>query len=524
MVFIGSCAGTFYAIDKQTGQKRWSYDIHKDGDQTSFHGNSLIIDDSIIIGTDGQGIGHVYAFERVTGKVLWKHSIARGVPGNYGATTDILHSGANAYVVTIGDELICLDIKTGRLNWSFQSGFARDKFSWSRRPAVIGNRLFFGGIDGILYALDTRTGKEVWKRDFGSRISTHLTGLGDDLYLGTANGHFYRVNQKIGAVLTDFVLAVTPVGVPIIAGDSVLVFLNSKGGDAGAEALACLDLSLTKIRWSQKDSGGWSLTRAYLWRGDVLAGNEAGEVLAFRLNDGSRQWAHSFKGTIRSIGGSDDTLYVGTLNGTLYAYTPQRTGASSAGPTQRQSKQSSELKELRAELERMLDEDQKLRTQTSDIEKKYGRNSRELAALWAEQEAIDKKIFRRLEEIIKQYGWPGESLVGADASLSAFLILQHADYEYQKKYFPLVKEAQRKKEIDPSNVALLEDRILMREGKKQIYGTQLTWSEKTGRYELYPIEDEDHVDLLRASVGLQPIAEYLKTFGLEYVPPRKKEH
>ena len=523
MVFIGSCAGTFYAFDTETGHKRWSYDIHKDGNQTSFHGNSLITDDSIIVGTDGQGIGHVYAFERATGKVLWKYSIARGVPGNYGATTDIVGSGANAYVVTIGDELICLDIKTGRVKWSFQSGFARDKFSWSRRPAVIDNRIFFGGIDGVLYALDPRSGKEVWKRDFGSRISTHLTSLAGDLYLGTANGHFYRVNHKTGAVVTDFILPVTPVGVPVIAEDALLVFLNSKGGDGGAEALACLDLSLTKIRWSQKDSGGWSLTRAYLWRGDVLAGNEAGEVSAFRLNDGTRQWAHMFKGTIRSIGGSGETLYVGTLNGTIYAYSPRKTGESSVGRAQGQGKQSTEIKELRAELEKMLVEDQRLRTQTEDVEKKYGRNSKELAALWAEQEAIDKKILRRLEEIIKQYGWPGESLVGADASLAAFLILQHADYEYQKKYFPLVKEAERKKEIDPSNVALLEDRILMREGKKQIYGTQLTWNEKTRRYELYPIKDEEQVDLLRASVGLQPIAEYLKGFGLEYVPPRKKQ-
>jgi len=229
-----------------------------------------------------------------------------------------------------------------------------------------------------------------------------------------------------------------------------------------------------------------------------------------------------FKGTIRSIGGSGETLYVGTLNGTIYAYSPPETSKSLPGSTQGQSKQSIEIKELRAELEKMLDEDQRLRTHTEDVEKQYGRNSKELAALWAEQEAIDKKILRRLEEIIKQYGWPGESLVGADASLAAFLILQHADYEYQKRYFPLVKEAERKKEISSSNVALLEDRILMREGKKQIYGTQLTWNGKTGRYELYPIEDEDHVDLLRASVGLQPIAEYLKTFGLKYVPRRNR--
>ena len=54
VVLIGSCAGTFYALDKKTGEVRWSYDIKKDGDQTSFHGNPLITEDLIIIGTDGR--------------------------------------------------------------------------------------------------------------------------------------------------------------------------------------------------------------------------------------------------------------------------------------------------------------------------------------------------------------------------------------------------------------------------------------------------------------------------------------
>jgi outer membrane protein assembly factor BamB len=90
--------------DRQSGQRRWSYDIKKDGNQNSFHGNPLITDDLILIGTDG-AMGHVYAFERATGKVVWKHAITRSVSGNGGATTDVLGSGANAYVVTIGDEL-----------------------------------------------------------------------------------------------------------------------------------------------------------------------------------------------------------------------------------------------------------------------------------------------------------------------------------------------------------------------------------------------------------------------------------
>ena len=456
-------------------------------------------------------MGHVYAFERATGKVVWKHPVTRSVSGNGGATTDVLGSGANAYVVTIGDELLCLDVKTGRLNWSFQSRFAGDQFMWSRRPAVSGDLVFFGGITGTLYAIDAKSGKEIWKRDFGSRISTHLTPSGEDLYLGTADGHLYRVNQKTGAVAADLTIGVTPVGVPVVTGDILLVYLNSRGGDGGAEALACLDRALTKIRWSQKSAGGWSLTSPYLWRDRVLAGNEAGEVIAFRLVDGARQETFALKGTIRSIGGIDDTFYIGTLNGTIYAYAGQEKKPASA-----------EIKDLRTELEKMMEDDQKFRTRMMTAEEKYGPNSKEMEALWKEQTELDNRLLKRLEEIIRQYGWPGKSLVGSEASLAAFLIIQHADYEYQKKYFPLINEAMIKGEIEPRHVALLEDRILMREGKKQIYGSQLKRNDQTGKYELWPIEDEENLDKRRAAVGLESIAEYLKHFGLTYVPPKKR--
>ena len=178
---------------------------------------------------------------------------------------------------------------------------------------------------------------------------------------------------------------------------------------------------------------------------------------------------------------------------------------------------------IKAELEKMLEQDQELRRRADEVEEKHGSKSKELEELWEKQREIDKKNLARLEQIIKVNGWPRKSVVGSTASLAAFLILQHADYEYQKKYFPLVNEALKEGEIEPSRVALLEDRILIREGKEQIYGTQLRRNESSGKYELSPIRDEENLDKRRAAVGLSPIAEYLKTFGLEYAPPKKKQ-
>lgn len=148
--------------------------------------------------------------------------------------------------------------------------------------------------------------------------------------------------------------------------------------------------------------------------------------------------------------------------------------------------------------------------------------SDEYRAVLQQQDELDRSNIVKLEKIILQHGWPGKSLVGEAASKAAFLILQHADPIYKKRYFPQLKAAAAQGEARASDVAMMEDRILMGDGKKQRYGTQLHSGPQTGgKIELYPIEDEASVDARRAAVGLPPMAEYLKHFGLEYQPPRK---
>lgn len=183
-------------------------------------------------------------------------------------------------------------------------------------------------------------------------------------------------------------------------------------------------------------------------------------------------------------------------------------------------------KALQSELSRMMEADQKYRAELQENMKRSPSgtgtiSTEEAKVLWDKQAEIDRKNMSRLEEIIKEHGWPGKSLVGEKGARAAFLVVQHADLEPQKKYLPLLKEAVAKGEADASDVAMLEDRILVTEGKKQIYGTQLHRVE--GKLELYPIEGEENVDARRAAVGLPSLAEYLKHFGLEYKPPGKKE-
>jgi hypothetical protein len=112
--------------------------------------------------------------------------------------------------------------------------------------------------------------------------------------------------------------------------------------------------------------------------------------------------------------------------------------------------------------------------------------------------------------------------VGADASNAAFLILQHAPLARQKALLPLFRRAVSAGNARAADLALLEDRILVGEGKKQLYGSQVTAGPE-GVPRLHPIEDPDNVDSRRSAVGLPPLKEYLEHLERQIGKPIERQ-
>lgn len=88
--------------------------------------------------------------------------------------SDIILDGPRAYAVTLADELVCVDIFTGKENWKISSGVVNDDFIATANPALSGEKVFFGGIDGTVLSLDVKSGRVIWKQRLGFRISTSL--------------------------------------------------------------------------------------------------------------------------------------------------------------------------------------------------------------------------------------------------------------------------------------------------------------------------------------------------------------
>lgn len=135
---------------------------------------------------------------------------------------------------------------------------------------------------------------------------------------------------------------------------------------------------------------------------------------------------------------------------------------------------------------------------------------------------IDSTNLVQIELLIAKFGWLGKSFVGSRGNQTCFLIIQHADSATQVKYLPMMQKSVEEGESSAADFALLQDRVLMRQGKKQIYGSQVV-IDKQGNNIFYPIGDEKNVNLRREKVGLQPIEEYAKYFGIDYkLPPESK--
>jgi len=142
---------------------------------------------------------------------------------------------------------------------------------------------------------------------------------------------------------------------------------------------------------------------------------------------------------------------------------------------------------------------------------------------------VNTRIFKtntkKMEGVIARFGWPTISLVGAKGSKNAWLIVQHSDgnLRFQKKCLQLMlaKAKKNPKDIIPMQIAFLTDRILTNEKKTQKFGTQFYWNKK-GEFTYWPIRDIRNVDERRATYGIGPLAEYIKSAKSFTLAPIKK--
>lgn len=143
------------------------------------------------------------------------------------------------------------------------------------------------------------------------------------------------------------------------------------------------------------------------------------------------------------------------------------------------------------------------------------------SAFAARMLAIDSANTTWLKTVLDRHGWPGRSLVGPEAAKAAFLIVQHAvhDTAFQSRGLSLMERLAPSGDVAGADVAMLADRLAVRRGQPQRYGTQAKLHD--GRLLLDPIADSAHVDERRAALGMPPLKEYVRVLDSLYTAQSK---
>ena len=203
-------------------------------------------------------------------------------------------------------------------------------------------------------------------------------------------------------------------------------------------------------------------------------------------------------------------LYLLVLFVTLFACNNKKSTHSSAAQTD----------SLLCELH---ERDQQIRHELMKVQRAFIAEQRaelvdSIVMLVAEQDRVDS-LNRVAVDSLLQNGWP-EGL-SEQSNRTIWLIIDHADVEYQERYLPLIEQQAVRGTISPADYATLLDRVNVRRQRPQRYGTQTGYKQRDNEVFtfVYPIEDIDALDSLRLSVGLDSMHLYLRqvseTLGTE---------
>jgi len=178
------------ALDRKTGKQKWLY-----GPNTVARSSPTIGDGIVVFGDNSSSI---YALDSETGAEKWKYRIKYyWVVSTAAIADDVVYIG--------GDDsyLNALDAKTGNEKWRFKT---KGETVWSS-PAIVDGVIYFGdwnfsgvkdesgnSLWGFLYAVDAKTGHELWSfKTGGNIVSSPVVGADGVVYFGSLDGYLYAL-------------------------------------------------------------------------------------------------------------------------------------------------------------------------------------------------------------------------------------------------------------------------------------------------------------------------------------------
>ena len=277
------------------------------------------------IGADGTiyvGSDALYAV-RPDGKLAWSYRLATPDPfGNAVTTAPAIGPDGTIYVGTLENELIAIDPQ-GNAKWN-KNWLGAPSTGFESSPAIGDDGTIYIGDDtGSISAIRPADGSLKWRTPVDSSLGSYCspTAARGNVFIG-GEAELVALVPATGAIAWRSPMSTSPYTKVVSSGPAIGADGTIYVGASAPELFAfTANGSMTwKARLGQDQAYGVSGSPVVDGRGTVYVGTEAKTVNAVGA-DGQLQWTVPVGDFVESsiAIGADGTLYVGALDGKLYA-------------------------------------------------------------------------------------------------------------------------------------------------------------------------------------------------------------
>lgn len=224
-VFVGGRDQVVRALDTETGDAQWQFETGG-----AVHSDPAVADDTVYVGSFD---GKLYALDAATGAKRWSYTASDVIPGSPAVDE------TGVYVLSFGGVAHGIERADGGGRWKLETGgdrvlgsvavadgfvffgsnndrvYALDAESGETRwwtstrtgvgatPAVTPEAIYVAALDEFLYALDVPSGEILWEQNLGMGLSSP-TVVGQTLYVGARDGTVYAIDRTDGSIRWEY--------------------------------------------------------------------------------------------------------------------------------------------------------------------------------------------------------------------------------------------------------------------------------------------------------------------------------
>jgi len=227
-IYFGSEDERLHVVSPHAGRIIWTY--YTEGPIRS---SPHIADRHVFIGSDDS---HLHIINASTGRRAVK--IDLGAP----IRSKPLVSGDNVFVGVENGEFFCLDFR-GKIKWR-----GRAKRAITSSPVLADNVIFYGSVDGTLYAIDAKTGWGIWRFRMNRGTISSPCVSENQVFIGSADSNVYCIDTRSSKEIWHFTTDDQVSSSPIIDKDSL--YVGSVDG-----CVYCIECKNGRLRWKYKTEG-----------------------------------------------------------------------------------------------------------------------------------------------------------------------------------------------------------------------------------------------------------------------------